>query len=336
MRKLNCILLAVLLGLVAGLASLPAAADDRADRGKELAVQGLKAYQGGDYQEALELFEEARTLYPTGQVLRMYGYTLLGLKRWVPAAEALEEALSTKLKPLPDDVRPEVQQNLDKALSHLGTVTIETNVQGATVIIDTGEEELLPVEDRRLLEGSHSLVGKAEGRKELVVEVDVTAKESQTIRLDFPVRKPEPEPEPEVDVDPTMRVLGLTFGAAGLLTAGIGAATLASGVSMEDWTEDRISSYNVLYRTGCSADQYASCSYEAAAINQQAGRAETLQGVGVGLLIGGAALAATGVTLFLLAPSGSAGSAEPSDSSDSATLGCGPYGWAGLGCQGAF
>lgn len=333
-RRVVCLLCALLTLLAT--ASLGAAepdADDQA-RGKELAVEGFGAYKAGEYRDALQHFEQASSLYPTGQVWRMLGYTLLALERWVEAADALDQALATDLKPLPAELRAEVRTNLDRALSQVATVTIESDVVGAKVSIDGEPAEPLPVEGRRLLQGRHNFEVQAPGRQSQQRGVELPGGESTTVRLAFGGHDAvEPTAGGRFTESPTGRTsgwwpVGIAFGAVGLLATGVGVATLASGITMQDSLEDRIALHDAEYGTGCTSGDYGLCTYDIAGINRDAQRAESMQGWGLGLTIGGAALAVTGVVMAIVA-------ADETDDPDAA-MACGPYGPAGLGCAGRF
>ena len=55
---------------------------------RQAASEGLQAYRNSEFEKALNLFEQAKALYPSAQIVRMIGYSLLALERWMPAAEA--------------------------------------------------------------------------------------------------------------------------------------------------------------------------------------------------------------------------------------------------------
>jgi len=297
-------------------------------KGRALAVQGFKAYKLTDYGTALTAFEEARTLYPAGQVLRMWGYTLLALERWSEAHGALEQALQAELKPLSESVRGEVRDNIAKARSHLALLTIRSSTSGASVSIDGGPKEALPIEGRLLAEGAHQLRATAPEHEDSERSVDLQGGSSPSIDMDLEAKKPEPVEEPEPVEPPStapawLRPAALGGTALGLTALGAGVATLLSGRSMTAQVDDRNARLAQQWPTMCTSSALSGCHQAAEANHRDAQRAYQLEAAGLSLMISGAALAAAGTTtLILFAPT----AAEPSKSS----LRCSP---AVLGAQ---
>jgi hypothetical protein len=344
MRKLSRFLVAWVVAMALGLLVQPLAAQPSEDDhalGKELAIAGFDSYKAGSYEDALQSFQKASELYPTGQVLRMFGYTLLALERWIEAAEALEKALQSEFKPLPDELLGEVRANLDKALSHVATVDVDADVEGAIVSIDGGETMSLPVSGLRLAEGRHTFQATAEGQDDVEREVELAGGEKTTVSLSFAGEELPPPPprqgvrraEVSTSDGSAVRIVGMAAGGIGLLATGVGVATLLGGVAMDESAEDRKTVYAIQYTDGCPPEDQALCAYEAAQINNQVDRAATLQTTGVVLTVVGGTLLTAGILMVVLAPDGA-----PADDRDAAgaRLACGPYGQAGLGCVGTF
>jgi tetratricopeptide (TPR) repeat protein len=285
--------------------------------GRASAVRGFKAYKLTDYGTALAAFEEARKLYPAGQVLRLWGYTLLALERWGEAHSALEQALKAELKPLPDSVRPEVRENIDKARSHLALVTIRSRSSGASVAIDGGPEEALPIEGRLLAEGAHQLRATAPDHDDTERSVDLRGGSSPTIDIDLEAKKSNvvektESAEPPSGVPAWVRPAALGGAAVGLTAVGAGLATLLSGRSLTAQVNDRNAQLAHQWPTTCMSSALAGCYQAAEANHRDAQRAYQLEAAGLSLMISGAALAAAGTTtLILFTPT----AAEPSKSS---------------------
>lgn len=342
------------LALLAGSAWAQEPSAEEEAQGKQLAVAGFDAYKKGEFEEALAKFDEAAKIYPTGQVLRMKGYSLLALKRWQGAAEALEESITAQYKPLDDALRPEVQGELDKALQHLGTVGVTSSVAGATVRVDGGAPKPLPI-DVRLTEGTHSFVVTAEGYTNAERSVDVIVGQRVELPLDpakleapkppEPPKPPPPPPEPEsTSWFPYQREVGLGVGVGGvaLLAAGIG--TLASGVSLGSAVKENIDSHNSTYGESCTQGSYDACYLDVQLINADGDRATTLQTTGIVLTISGAAVTALGAVFFFMAPwqgdaekeATPAPDAAPEGAQARAFVGCGPFAMGGVACAGTF
>lgn len=358
-----------LLTLALCMATVPAWAQPTPEQeaeGKQLARDAFEAYKQSNYLTALELFEKARAVYPTGQVLRMTGYTQLALERWVEAAETLEEALATDYKPLDDDVRGEVKEHVEEALSHVTVTVLTSEVEGAKVSIDGGEPIDLPTEVR-LLEGTHTFVASAEGHTDDERTANLPGGERfeidlrpVQIELPEPIEEPPPPaPKPAPDEAdepgegwfPHQQAVGFAVGGTGLAVLAAGIGTLAAGSSLRSATQENIDAHNVAYGPGCSTGDYLLCSYDIQLINEDGQRADTLQTTGVALTIVGGVLTATGITFLVFAPWGDEQEPAASDEATAATaevdgraqsaarggsVACGPYGLPGFGCAGTF
>jgi len=352
-RYFRCLCVATLI-LGAGLGTPSRAvaeepAEPSRDRGKELALKGLEAYKNGKYEEARAAFAEARGLYPAGQVLRMLGYSLVALERWAEAADALEAALHAELKPLPEADRVEAQTTLDKALSHLGTLTIVSNVPGATVAIDTASAEPLPVRDRRMAVGSHHVVVRATEREPIDQQVVLKGGQAQSLELDPLPATAGSGPGASAGRSPSApgslgpwQLVGIVGGTAGLALAGAGIAALVDWRAQQGSVDDRTAAYQARYAQGCPLADYTGCATDAALINRDADRAKSAQNAGIGLTIAGGVVGVAGFTLLAVMSS-----SAPSEPGAAPTQGAERVSWAcvpspelglglGLGCGGTF
>jgi hypothetical protein len=336
LRRLIIILTFTLAGVAFGTSALAQPVDE--SRGKELAGEAMAFYKDGEFEQALEKFKEAKALYPTAQVLRMTGYTLMAMERWLEAATILEEALGAEFKPLLPRDAEHAQDNLKEVVSHLAQVEVISGVAGAKVMVDGQERESLPA--KLILEpGVHTFVVTADEHDHADTEKDVQAGQKITIELDptplasgevaKPLPKPKPKPEP---VDEPSDIYGWFphQGPIGLATAGLGVGfgvaaliTGVAGTSLRSAVQENINAHNANYDATCSqnSDQ---CLNDIALINSDGTRAQGLQDAGVGLGIMSAVLFTVGTVLFLfsddspLAPSGSG------DGPDSVSMSCGP------------
>jgi tetratricopeptide (TPR) repeat protein len=297
--------------LCCGLRTAQAQGDDHA-AGRAFAIKGFKAYKKSDYATALEAFDAAHKVYPAGQVLRMYGYTLLALERWIEAHTALEQALAAELKPLAASVRSEVRDNIDKARSHIAMLTIRSDVPQASVMIDGGTKEALPIEARALVEGAHQIEVTAPGYDDVARSIDLRGGSSPAIDIEMDATEDDEE-EPVVSQPPAafslpswLRPAAMGSVAVGLTSLGAGIATLVAGRSASAGVNDRNAQLSHQLATACPASRIDDC-YRSAELNHRDGqRAYQLEAAGVSLMISGAVLAAAGAgTLVFLGPKNS-------------------------------
>lgn len=321
-------------------------------QGKELASEAMDFYKDSAFEEALDKFSQARAIYPTGQVLRMTGYTLIALGRWLEAARTLDEALTTEFKPLLPRDAEHAQDQLDIALSHLGVVEVSSSVSGAALSVDDGPEQPLPA-TVYLEPGAHRFVVTAPDHAPVEREQDLEEGSRTRIELDptelepeEPAPEPKPKPRPVAPPPeepssafgwfPGQGIVGLATAGAGVVLTGVAIGTGIYGGTLRAAVRDNISAHNQQYDASCAANT-DSCLADIALINRDGERAQTYQNVAMGTGIAGGALIAVGATLFLfsdmspLAPADTGGG----DRASTFTLGCLPT-LGGAACQGSF
>lgn len=336
------------------LAGVAAAQPIDEPQGKELASEAMTHYKESEFEDALDKFRQARAIYPTGQVLRMTGYTLIALGRWLEAANTLDEALTTEFKPLLPRDAEHAQDQLDVALSHLSVAEISSSVADARLSVDDGPEQPLPA-TVYLEPGAHRFVVTAP--EHAPVEREQELNEGSRTRLELdptelepeePAPQPKPRPKPVAPPPeepssafgwfPGQGIVGLATAGVGLVFGGVAIGTGVYGSSLRSAVRDNISAHNQQYDAACAANT-DSCLADIELINRDGERAQTYQNVAMGTGIAGGALFAVGATLFLfsdmspLAPADTGGGDRATG--DGFTLGCLPT-LGGAACQGSF
>lgn len=295
-------------------------------KGRDLAKQAMGHYKEAEYEEANGLFEQARANYPAGQVLRMSGYTLMALEKWLDAAEMLERALKTDYKPLLPRDAEDAQDNLKEVMKHIAVVEVISGVGGTQLRIDDGDKVALP-HKQRLLPGTYALKVTKEGHKAAKKEITVEGGESVQYKLSPTPRTAEPDPvepdpvpvpqpeEPEEPSDmfgwfPGQEWVGIGTAGVGLVMGIVGIAVGGYGASLRSAVQDNINAHNTAYDANCEQNRDL-CLTDIELINRDGERAKDYETAGLALGITGAALFAVGTTLFLfsdmspLAPSDS-------------------------------
>jgi len=349
--------------------------EDEQAEGRDMATAAMTAYQNEDYFAAIESFRKAAKLYPTGQVLRMTGYTLIALQKWTEAAEMLDESLKAELKPLVPRDAEHAEDQLAMVLTHIATIEVRSNVRGATVSIDGGDEQSLPLK-MRIDEGTHRFVVSAEGHQPATEKHNLEGGSKATIALDptpedeaseaepVPVDEPEPtdeetkeqeaaEPESDdksatggfsVDLFPHQLTVGMVSAGLGVAIAGVAIGSGVYGMSLRSSVEDNVTAHNATYGEDCSQSDFTLCQYDIALINQDGARADSLQTAGLALGITAGVLVAAGAAFIVLAPDGPL-AADNADGPDKISLSCSPSmipasagdaPTAFVGCHGSF
>jgi hypothetical protein len=367
------LLLAALLGPAA-----PARAQsaDEIRIARETADHALEAYHEADYERALGLFAQAKAIYPSAQIVRIFGYTHLALGHWQPALDALEEALASKISPLSEEDRRDVREQLDKVLTHFGEVLLTAQAKEATLRMNGGAPMPMPLpKPLRLLEGMYTFTVEANGSPTVSEEFKVEGGKTRILALDPPAPGEPPRPQRRGTVaaappppKPSMwaaiqRPLGYGLSGTGL---GLGAVALATGLSALSLRGKVVADVDAHQRSfgdGCARGDVRLCTFDIAVINYDADRADALRNLTIGLGTGAAVLAGGGAALLLWSGNGSgsgngngsgngsgserrggrgekARAEEARDGEARGTgafgLRCGPYGLIGVSCVGAF
>jgi tetratricopeptide (TPR) repeat protein len=344
---------AILALLAAGALTLSAPA--RAQTAEEIklarqtAGEAFTAYQNGEFEKALGLFKQAKTIYPGAQVLRMLGYSELALKNWVNALEALEASLDAKIAPLSKDDRKDVQENINAALVHIGTVTVTSKVPGALLAVDGAETHPLPLDKPlRLPEGPHKLVVTAPDHLDATSDLKIEGGKSAEVTLE-PALKPKPKlpppPPPPPPPKPTrkewvpnQRLVGLGAIGGGVLFGGATLITALEGLHWHSLAKSDFDAHVKKYGQGCAMGDPRLCSYDITVTNREADTANKLRSAGLGLGVTAGVLGATGLVFFLAAPKKQPpppAEPPPAQAQPAMSLACTPGGL-GVSCSGTF
>lgn len=295
-----------------------AQSEDEIKLGKQMAGDGLAAYKKGDYDRALGLFDQAVQLYPSGNILRMHGYTLLALEKWGDALDQMEKALDTKVGPLSDEERKDVTSQMAKAKQHFHFVLVKTNVADAELRVDGRPVELPLSKPLRLLPGKHSFQVRAKGHEDVTEERDLeTGKETELVLDPKKIELDKPKEKKFVTrtkgwfggqdaVGIGLFAGGLAVGAAGAVVGGISAANRAV-------VEADVARHLERFPKGCGSGtktQRQLCEFDRAVVNNEADVEEQTRWTAIGLGIGGGAILATGGLFWLFSEKGPAASKE--------------------------
>jgi hypothetical protein len=334
-------------GVLALAGPVHAQSPDDVKAARQTATDALNAYNAGEYDKALGLFQKAKQLYPSAQILRMVGYSELALEHWVKALEALEGALDSKVSPLSKEDKKEVQDNIAKAMTHVGTLSVTTKVAGAQLVLDGGDPRPLPIDKPiRLVEGAHKVVVTAPDRLDAAGDVKIEPGKQADLALDPAVKPPPPPapkppplppPKPErTEIVPHQRTVALAAAGAGVA---FGVAALITAVEWGHWKSVAASdaaTHEKFYGKGCAMGDPRLCAYDVTVTNHEADTADRLRNAAAGLGVTTVVLVATGAVFYVLAPKPKPAPADGAAPPPQASLRCGVTGGAGLLCSGSF
>jgi tetratricopeptide (TPR) repeat protein len=349
-------LLAVALVLGSTELALAQPLDKDQTKGRDLATAGLELYQKEQYAEALTKFKDAEKLYPTAQVLRMQGYTLVALKRYVEAIELLERAVKTEFKPLLPVDAEDTEDQIKEALKRIASLTIRSSVAKATVRVDDGDPRPLP-QALRLAPGAHHFVVEAPNHDPIDLSRDIQVGTS-VLQLDPTAKKVEPPPVAPPSQDdkdkekdeargrardlfggwfPQQRNLGLVLAGAGLAASGTALGLGIYGMNLESAVQTNIDAHRQNYDPAC-AQNTALCLADTALINHDAERAAAYRNTAMATGIAGAGLAVLGSLFVVFSPDGPFAPKKPDAAKPKAAeldFGC-SFGVMSASCDGRF
>lgn len=314
---------------------------DDISKGRELAKEAYTAFKSKEFDKAVSKFKQASKLYPSGQVLRYRGYSLLALERWAEAVAVLERALKTTIKPLSPVEAEDTEDQIKQAKTHIAILSIRSKTPGATARIGDGDAKRLP--HRFLLKpGDIEIVVEAQGYDTRSESREAAAGSEQSIGFDLKkksaiptVKKPaekkvEPPPEPSEPINlfagwfPHQGTIGLATAGLGLAAGAVALGTGLHGLSIRSAVQENIDAHNSNYDAQCAQNSQL-CQYDIALINNDGQRAKSYQNIGLITGIVGASLFAVGTTFWIFAPDGPIGNSEDnSDGKDRASIGCLP------------
>jgi tetratricopeptide (TPR) repeat protein len=226
----------------ASVAPLTAAAGPKQEAGK-LFKQGNKLFTKGDYQAALEKFQEARKLYPSYRIDLNIASTLREMGRSIEAAEAYETFLGRGGTLAPPEIVRAARASLEALQAQLSRVKLSCNETGATAKLDDQPLGQTPIARWIYLKpGSYTFELCKEGfpcRRETVSLSAGDRKELQFELQALPAAAavsaaPAPEAEPTTPVvteqasPPEKKAQWKAT--AGWVTLGVGAASLVTGI----------------------------------------------------------------------------------------------------------
>lgn len=110
--------------------------DPKLAKAMEHFAQGIALYEDSDFNGALFEFERAYASKPDYRLLYNIGVTRLETNDYAGAKQALEQYLEAGGDEIADERRDEVKSQLQTLAARVGTLTIECDHDGASVMVD--------------------------------------------------------------------------------------------------------------------------------------------------------------------------------------------------------
>ncbi len=194
---LRIVALSLALGMLwaASAAAEPARSDaDGAPPGYDQSVQrALREFELANYAEARAMLLSAHELYPNARTLRALGMVEYELKNYPACVAYMEQALSSRERPLNAEQRTSAEELRRAAEAYLSRYTLQLRPSNARVLLD-GEPVSFDSQGKLVLAvGDHQLEVSAEGHHTLQRKLKVDGGEQRTLDVVLvPVTQAEP------------------------------------------------------------------------------------------------------------------------------------------------
>jgi hypothetical protein len=156
---------------------------------KELIEQALSEFKHKNWPEARVLFMRAHEQNPNARTLRGMGIVSFEMRDYLNAVINLKAALEDTRQALTEAQRKECESLLVRARTYVGVYTLKLDPPETHVSVDGGE----PTRDEEghllLPFGEHTLLGKAAGREETTLRLNVQGGERGEVALVLPVER---------------------------------------------------------------------------------------------------------------------------------------------------
>jgi len=267
-----------------------------ADSPETLFSRAVQLYRDGDTQGALTAFRGAYDATKNWKILYQIAETEFAQRNYVAAVQAYEQYLEEGGDDIDSTRRAEVTAEIRRLRARISAVTVQTNVEGATVALDDEPVGTTPLPAAlQLNPGVHHVSLRKPGYTDVERTVEVVGSENRTI--DVLMTSHQSAARDGANESHTTRrkeAGGSALKTVGLVMAGSGIASLAVGtvfgLSAKNKNDDAA---KLCTGSVCSSQR-------ALDLTDDARSAATVSTV---TLIAGGALLVGGAALFLLAPS---------------------------------
>jgi hypothetical protein len=218
---LLCLLVWVVSGHARSAAAQPKGAPvaPGSDEASERFRSGVAFYKDRDFEAALVEFKRAYELAPNYKVLFNLGQTSRELDDYATALSSFEQYLREGGNEILPGRRKDVRAWIDELEKKVGRITIETNVEGAEILVDDLPVGRAPLDAPVVVNvGRHRFRATLEGYTPALRVVEVAGMEQSTVgleltRIEKQVEPPKPDPPKPPAEPPTPVAAWVVFSA---------------------------------------------------------------------------------------------------------------------------
>lgn len=273
------------------------------DRARELALQGINAFNRNDYATVIDRFEAAERSFHAPVHLRFLAiaYERATPPRLLDAADAWRRLSQEQLAPdAPQPFRDavdEARRELPRVEAQLGHVSLDITNGGDGMVVEI-DGRAVPADaiarPQLVAPGEHIVTARRPGHTDVQRSVRVAAGATEQVAVRFEaiaqrVEEPPPPPPPPPQVQTVVRSNPLR--AVGFALAGVGGAALIGGI------------ITGVMASGAYSDLQAACPNNVCRTQADLDQRDTVDGLAGAtnaLLIGGGVLAAAGVVMIVV------------------------------------
>jgi hypothetical protein len=167
-------------------------AEESVDTARNYYQQAVERFGAGDYEAALDLFEQSYTVRPVPTPLYNIGMCHRALLHYSESVDAFDRYLEAGGERIPAERRSEVIRLIDEMTTQLGAVHIEVSPPNAIVSVDGAIVDPARFIGLRLAPGSYLFVAEASGYRSALQRVQVTIGTTTNVTLELVAETAEP------------------------------------------------------------------------------------------------------------------------------------------------
>jgi len=273
------------------------AATGETEEARQHFAEGLKLYKDGDFDAALVQFERAYAIKPNYKVLYNIAQTYFQLREYVEARDAMARYLKEGGSAIDPERQAAASKDLADLEKRIAHVTVNVNVNGATVLVDGKKVGVTPLsEPLAVSEGQRTISIETEKRGARQRLLRVAGGEEQTLTIDFEALPPANAAPANARPQAQKSRLG-----TGFWVTAIGAAALGAGAG--------VTGYLALKAQNDNQDQQKQFGVSSHTLSDSNSKAKNMA-VASDILTGAAVLCAGAAVVFLVTAPRHADSAQ--------------------------
>lgn len=200
--------------------------------------RGLELYEEQDYANALIEFRKAYSIAPTYKVLYNIGQVCFQLTDYACALTSFQQYLKDGDGNIASDRKKEVEKDLEKLKTRVGSLEIVCNIASADVFVDDVAVGKTPLTSFVVSAGRRKITVSKDGYGSSTRIVEVAGTDSLRVEIHLVDPAPRPRPPPPAPIPSrwtTLSFVGVGVGSALAITGGVtGFLALRAEKSLEE------------------------------------------------------------------------------------------------------